>query len=251
MVVSGITLFILTFKYYRKSSFSASERVLLSLIVVIYAHSITIDILPFTKLARTHFVVYPLIIIVFVVSFHYLMSRLEGHLKRTKSYLIAFGWGACAFIIMSNIAFSKEMIYTRKYTADYLTSLPAETRFYMLGRDNHKYYITTWLGLPVKKIDRIDQINDNKHADNSLVAIIIGPHGENSGRSILRHSVLADFKLTNIVKPKVAKELKLPYYAYFPSFLFEEEISQALFFAGETPDYKADNMQITVWLMGE
>ncbi len=249
VVVSGITLFFLAFKYYKKSPFSAFEKVLMSLIVVIYAHSIAIDILPFTKLARTHFVVYPLIIIVFLVSFYYLMSQLEHHLRRIKPYLIVFALGACAFIIMLNIAFSKEMIYVRKYTADYLTSLPAETQFYMLSQDIHADSIKYWLGLPIKKIDRISQINDNKHS--GFIAIIIGPHGKDSGKSILRHSTFDDFILTDVVKPKGVKEVKLPYYAYFPSFLFEEEISQALFFAGKTPDYKADNMQITVWLIGE
>jgi len=249
VLVSGISLFFLAFKYYKKKLFSAFERVLMSLIVVIYAHSITIDILPFTKLARTHFVVYPLIIIVFVVSFYYLISQLEDHLKRIKPYLIVFGLGACAFIITLNLAFSKEMIYVRKYTADYLTSLPADTEFYMLSGDNHADYIKYWLGLSIKKIDKISQITDTKNS--RLIAIIIGPHGKDSGRSILKHSTFDDFILTEVVKPKGVKEVKLPYYAYFPSFLFEEEISQALFFAGETPDYKADNMQITVWLMGE
>ena len=250
VVISGITLFFLAFKYYKKSQFSTFEKLIMSLIAVIYAHSITIDILPFTKLARIHFVVYPLIIIVFVISFYYLMSQLENYLKRIKPYLIVFCLGACAFIITLNIAFSKEMIYVRKYMADYLTSLPANTQFYMLSRDIHADYIKSWLGLPIKQIDRISQINHNKH-NNGLIAIIIGPHGKDSGKSILKHSTLDDFKLTDVVKPKGVKELKLPYYAYFPSFLLEEEISQALFFAGETPDYKADNMLITVWLMGE
>jgi hypothetical protein len=55
VIVSGITLVCFAFKSYKKSKFSAIEKVLISLIVVIYAHAIAIDILPFTKLARTHF----------------------------------------------------------------------------------------------------------------------------------------------------------------------------------------------------
>jgi len=247
VIVSGITLASFAFKFYKKSKFSAFEKVLISLIVVIYAHAIAIDILPFTKLARTHFPVYPLIIMVLVISTHHLISHTTHYLTRLKPYLIALTLTACAFIITSNITFAKEMIQVRKYPADYLTSLPV-TQLYLLNQDSHADFIKIWLfGLPIKKVNTIKKIK-NKH--QGTIAIIIGPHGEQSGKSMLGHSTLNDFifKL-DAVKPKGAKELKLPYYAYFPSFLLEEEISQALFLAGKSPNYKADNMQMTVWLI--
>jgi hypothetical protein len=38
----------------------------------------------------------------------------------------------------------------------------------------------------------------------------------------------------------------LPYYMHYPPFLLEEEISQALYFSGNIPDYKMPEMGITI-----
>jgi hypothetical protein len=65
--------------------------------------------------------------------------------------------------------------------------------------------------------------------------LLLGPTGPGSGNSILDAAVLPDFT------PRLAKDIRdritfLPYYAFHPPFLFEEETCQALYFSGQTPD---------------
>ena len=46
-----------------EEKFLQKEKILFVLLAIIWIHLVTIDILPFTKLGRTHFVVYPMLIL--------------------------------------------------------------------------------------------------------------------------------------------------------------------------------------------
>jgi hypothetical protein len=223
------------------------EKILFSLILIIYFHTIIIDLLPFTKLARTHFPAYPLLVIAFVALIDYLFKKYSTTFPKFKVSFHIFCFIIVMSIIWAGVGFCSEMRYSKQFSAEYLNRLSLDTELYMLDRDVHRDYIKAWLGRDVVGIGNIDDIYKNR---GKKVALIIGPHGALSGRSILKHSTLDDFSLENmdIYKPEGAIEIKLPYYAYFPSFMLEEEISQALYLSGDIPYYKSDNMKITVWI---
>jgi len=248
-ILMAILIIIRKYQSGKKIIFSLSEKVLFILVAVILLHSVTIDVLPFTKLGRTHFVVYPIFIIATTAMFHLLIS---GYLYRYKRYLYVLCFTLLTFVVVENVSFSSEMIHARMDFPSYLTSIhPKVQRLYMLKEDVHTSFIKGWLKdfnievLPISKLEQA--LLEDKNA-----ALIIGPMGKDSGISVLRHSTLSDFTIENIDNYKSlrnAKKMTFPYYAYFPSFLFEEEISQALYFLGKVPDYEQDSKKLKLLLI--
>lgn len=76
---------------------------------------------------------------------------------------------------------------------------------------------------------------------------VLGPTGAGSGMSILRHCILPDQVDEARTAPSGVEVLKLPYFAYFPPFLLEEEVCQTLYFSGRVPHYAAEGLQVEVW----
>jgi len=121
---------------------------------------------------------------------------------------------------------------------------------YVLLEDSHASFLSRWLeGFNVDMVSM--ESLENVIASNERVGLIVGPNGADSGISILTHSTLQDFyvgKLYDYKFTKKAQKVTLPYYAYLPSFLLEEEVSQGLYFMGKTPDYRADSKNLTLLL---
>lgn len=215
---------------------------MLSLLGMILTHTIVLDLLPFTKLGRTQFPLFVLVIIA--------LSQLYAEFPYGK--LI----GERIFLLFIFIALPLELsasVHTwqaRRATVSELNRLPANTSFFVLNEDPHHDFITNWLQY-VRKYS-IPQANIPLMVQSSKmqpVALIIGPTGPNSGKSVLRNSIMDDFYFSlppNIgIIPQSVK--KLPYYAHYPLFMMEEETSQCFFFRHQIPDYRSPESQLTVY----
>lgn len=233
-------------------SHSSLEKILFSLVAIIYLHSILIDVLPFSKLSRAQFPIYPIVIVAIVMIVYYFLINLSYVSRVWKFCLYTICFIFLILAVITNIKFFAEMASAKQFGANYLTRLSYSTDLYILRADPHAKFIKAWLDLDIKEIDNLNQIEART---KKKIALIIGPHGEGSGKSISTPCILPDFLLDqlNIVKPQRAKEIYLPYYVHFPSFLFEEEICEALYLSGKTSDYSPNNrnLNITVWLWND
>ena len=233
-----------------KKKYNPQEKIILMFFAVVYLHSFFVDLLPFTKLGRTNFPAYPLAVIALAAAGSYLINYFINLNKINKFYLYSLVVFFITLVILSNINYCLAMINIRKHSGDYLSDLVSRADLYLLKNDIHAGAIKMWLNVKIEEIDTPEQIITRQGKETAL---IIGPHGFGSGKSLVRHSTAPDFIFNESVikKPIGAEEIKIPYYMYFPLFLFEEEVSQALYFSGESPDYKADNMKLTIWLWGK
>lgn len=75
---------------------------------------------------------------------------------------------------------------------------------------------------------------------------MIGPNGVNNG--ILNDFFVGKLERRYKLQEKI-KKIILLYYSHFPSFLFEKEICQGLYFEGKIPDYKADSKNLTLLIL--
>ena len=107
----------------------------------------------------------------------------------------------------------------------------------------------TWLkGFNVKEIKIEDLIHKVHSRKGQEIGLIMGPNGIGSGLSIMLHCTLNDF----LIKKQYEDYLQgaqritsLPYYSKFLSFLFEEEVCQALYFEGKVSN--SDEILLLIW----
>jgi hypothetical protein len=209
------------------------------LLAIIWLHLLIIDILPTTKLGRTHFVVYPLVIILISSSFSFMHRYINSSIvNRLLAGLIA------VVIVIANITFSGKLIYAKTAIPNYLetTYNPAIQDIFCVREDPHCLRIMPLLEdfNMRNEIDLETFIHEKLPNKKYPIGLILGPQGKDSGLSIMNHCVLNDFNIDKRYKKKLFKSAKasviLPYYSQFPSFLMEEEICQALFFEGKIND---------------
>jgi hypothetical protein len=208
------------------------------------------DILPFTRSARAYFVIYLIFLIVLVSMFYF------GILRSPRSYRKICLWISFIFLfaaVSANIKLSAELMYVTKYTPDFLKLNCPNMPICVLSGDPHAKYITLWLGndFDIEQL-AVDQ-TQAEFLRAKKCALVFGPTGPGSGCSILHHSCLGDYFITNLdsyVSDNKLIKITLPYYAYFPTFLLEEEISQALYFSGKIPDYRTESKNLTLLLYG-
>jgi len=183
--------------------------------------------------------------------------------KKYKIYILILFSFLVIFSTSQNVLFSSAMITSKQAASQYLKKIPSNFKtLYLLGeKDPHIYaYIYSQGFIPYYLHStrfRTQEVGVEEFADilrkQENVALIVGPHGKNSGRSILFRSNLPDYPfdeeefLKSISKPFSAR-ITLPYFAYFPSFIMEEELSQALYFSGRTPDYRDPSKNLTLYL---
>lgn len=213
----------------------------LTLLGIVLLHSVALDLLPFTKLGRSHFPVFPLTITALSLMYATLQSG-RGLAK----------WLFLAFILTAiplEVATSTRTWQARREAPAQLDRLPSGTALAVLQEDPHHEFIAGWLAYSeVYTISRVD-IPQVVQALTTPLVLIIGPTGPNSGKSILRHSIMDDFYFAlppDIgTMPKMVK--KLPYYAHYPLFMMEEENSQCFFFRHQVPDPADPRSQLTVY----
>lgn len=234
-------LFVTLFKWKIILQQGRQGRLLLVLMGTIVLHSIVIDLLPFTKHGRAQFPLLPLSI---VASF--LLCAILPVARKTGTLLVII------FILIAvplEISTSARTWQVRRTAPNRLAQLQKNTIFLVLKNDPHHEFIVDWLtGSNVHPVDPAN-IHNLIQSSARPVALIVGPTGPNSGKSILNGSLMDDFYFTmppgiSTIKPEV---IKLPYYAYYPFFMLEEENSQCFFFRRQTPDYRSAESQLTVY----
>lgn len=251
-IIVSLFIFLLIQKqaFLEKITFLKEEKIVIALLLILFLYFLFMDILPFTKSARAYFIIYPIFLVVLVSMFYFGTLRLSYPYRKIWFWILAILLLAA---VSANIKFSSELMYVTKYTPNFLSLNCPNMSICVLRGDSHAKYITLWLG---NDFD-IELINSDQTKAEFLrakkCALVIGPTGPGSGCSILYHSCLADYSITNLDSYVTANKLKriiLPYYAYFPSFLLEEEISQALYFLRQVPNYKTESKNLTLLLYG-
>lgn len=252
--------------------------VVLAMFVVL--HALLIDLLPSTKLARAHFPVYPVSMIVIGIT-GFLMYRWMQELIKEKRSLITILLSA-AFIAMSyeGVRLSAETRHVRITAAEHINELRGKSRLYVLQNDSHQLQMRTtfdWqyynigphtisergesiVELVARNSEKDRMINvitakdllallTKPHQDS--IVLLLGPYGYGSGSSVAVHAAGGDFYPgqyldSNLLNPLIKETKVLSYYMHYPPFLMEEEINQALYFLGKIPDYRGLSMGITL-----
>lgn len=220
--------------------------VMLALLVALYA--LLIDVLPFATLGRYQFVIYPVTIVVICGVSFYLLRAIQTRAARAFSTAVALL--LTGLVLTSNVSNSSELIEARKTIVNTITRYSGDLDIYILNEDPHRHHLVRSLNSPeltvsITKIDLADFIKVLKNPGRSphRPALLLGPRGQDSGKSAILHTT--DFYPDQIpdfsrVENAARKKVSMLYYAYYPTFLMEEEVNQALYFAGKTPVHKKD-----------
>lgn len=248
--------------------------VVLSMFVVI--HALLIDFLPSTKLARAHFPVYPVSLALICIADFLIYRWIAETYGATRALRMLL---SVAFIAMiyEGAHQSMETRRVRTSTSEYLNELRGKTKLYVLRNDSHELEMRFSFDWQLYRLDpptvsaqgrrqvnmtprigswdRLIHVIEARDFSPMLVkphqdsiVLLLGPYGYGSGLSLANKSdfypgEFLDFKLLD----RLIKETKvLPYHMHYPPFLLEEEINQALYFLGKTPDYRLPSMGITL-----
>jgi len=218
----------------------------LILAAICLAHAVIIDLLPTTKLGRAHFHVTPFLTLFLVVAPCHLLSRLASE-KAKGVWRQAY----CGLLILAMAMSAMKSLTTRAVRFSlpgYLASSPALQHLYLLREDPHANYIGLWLDdqrLTTVPASAISAIINGESARGAKGALLVGPNGPGSGNSILEQSTMADFNLP-LPPAQMEGAAHFPYYSFYPPFLFEEEICQSLYAAGQTPAHNNPGSTIKV-----
>ncbi len=217
-------------------------RSLALLFGLVWVHALAVDLSPFTKLGRTHYVVYPIAILCTVCAFVFYFTLVGG--DKAKRRLCWLGLCLVLGFTFARNALTNVQIYQAKQLApQYLRKFPP-TQFYALRSDPHAQMIQRWSGLPIQLIESPKEIVKSPDRQSAL---ILGPSGEGSGKSVLHDGNAKDFKVPPFDTSNAIVK-RLPYYSSLPTFLMEEEIVQAFFFMGSVPRNLSDEAGLTIWI---
>lgn len=228
------------------------RKFLAGMLFIVVAHAILIDLLPTTKLARSQFAIYPLTVVVMCLAGYILFQGLFRRTGRAPAAGILMV--AVAVIVYEGTTQAAETVRVKTSLVKRVAELrQATTDLYVLCDDPHYPVLLTTLNWNKPDSEWVRVVNLDELVDRVSLArgkreigLIIGPHGAGSGRSVAHHSSLPDFNLAEIpgfdyVAALSSGKEEFPYYMYYPPFLLEEEVSQALYFAGLSPDYRRDS----------
>ncbi|MBI3575440.1 MAG: hypothetical protein HY083_07300 [Gammaproteobacteria bacterium] len=251
VVASSVAFFVRR----QRASYDKSLRVLLLMFVVVSVYPLLIDILPFTKLGRAHFVIYPFVILVIVVCGDLLVKHLVNRSFVSLRYVIAALICLIGVALYEGIKTVTDTIIVRRTLNTALTQLPAVYETYVLHQDPHAKYLIQILNynrsaenrkrLRAVNFSEFERMYGKSSGHAVRYALLVGPRGERSGNSVLYHGCLPDFRpeaspAFRLLLSRALKTVSIPFHAYYPPYLMEEEISQALYFEGKVPDYKGD-----------
>lgn len=223
----------------------AGHRVTAVLLLAVWLHMLAVDWGPSTKLARTHFVIFPVMIVALTSAGYRIFQAVPVHVKR---FLAVAVFAALAWIVCVNGAMCRSLVHAKAYTPAWLRSLAASgggLKIYLLEEDSHADSLAGWLqeDFPVEKIRQSDLAG----IDFTHGCLLLGPRGGGSGLSILSNCCLDDFKpkgIEDIPAVKGFARVLLPYYAYFPTLLLEEETCLGFYFRDSRVDYLSDEKQL-------
>ncbi len=249
------------------------------LVAFVVLHAILVDLLPFTKLARAHFPVYPVSVAVICIAGFQMYGRSR---EKTGERRALFALLLIAFMAMlyEGMHLSAETRSVRITAAKYVNDLRSTSELYVLQNDPHQLQMRTTFDWQLYQfgphatsgpshdfVDLVPRLGDQNHLIRLIsatkfsallakphrdnIVLLLGPYGPGSGLSVAVYAMTRDFYPGAILDFKSlvsqAKEVKvLPYYMHYPPFLLEEEICEALYFDGKIPDYRNPSMGITV-----
>lgn len=228
------------------------RKTMFVLLLIVGVHALMIDLLPFTKLARTHFVIYPPTVLVVAVVGHALYARYARAHRHAGVVAISAIGIVAAGMVSAGWQRIAETVHVRSALVERIAALRTKHRMYVLLEDPHRKALLTTLNWRAADGDKIRAIGFEEFYrlaksghDAQGPILVVGPHGPRSGISGARHSALPDFDVSGFLGFADLRRLikateRVEYYMYHPPFLLEEEVSQAYYFAGMTPDPKAD-----------
>lgn len=216
-------------------------NLLIILVTILLFHVIILDILPYTKHGRAQFPLMPILLMTLAIIYANFPAG-----KKIGT------WIFIAFMLISvplEIAATVQTWKVRKTAPSALQALPDGTRIYFVEEDPHYQFVELWLGFDniyIIKRSELPYIIKNR---TTPIALIIGPTGLNSGKSILSCCILDDFYFTlpKEIGIHTSSVLTIPYYSYYPFFMMEEENSQYFFFNHMVPDSKAIQSHLKVY----
>jgi|GEM_PF-3931647 len=233
------------FAFRRWNELGRRQRAIFAILLIVWAHSALVDILPSTKLARTHFPVFPLAVIATAGCAHILY----GALRRVRYRLLFL---SCAGVLLAcsawqGVALSSRIFHIRTDAPKYLQRYFNDRTVYLLEEDDHSGMLDDWLRYDC----RIKVISKNSletiDFSGGQAALLLGPRGAGAGKSILSNYSLGDFYADDILRqPRIAALSRkvLPYYAYFPVFQFEEESCLGAYFSLSRIDDSQDEKNL-------
>lgn len=221
------------------------DNAIVSFHILIWSSVIVIAYLALSKVARIYFFLYPSLIIIISCMLHSLATRFPCR-WRWCFFSLCLLWSLP--IIAINIKLCSEIRRVRLYTPEFLKKISPPMQLYVLKEDIHGWFISKWLEdfniktIPLKDLEHTVSTPKN-------IGFLIGPSGKDSAKSVIcfwwaPHDFIID--LDNYEFIKTAQKVVLPYYAYFPIVLMDQEVFQRLYFMGKVTDYKSDEKNITL-----
>jgi hypothetical protein len=217
----------------------------------LWAEIIFIDIPATTKLGRHEFLWFPGVCLFIALALRWLASLLPANRQWLTPFCVAVILGGSG---IEGISRSYDLWRERQ-------ALPLELKRHhpdlatlcLLAQDPHAKFFAFWLSdWRIAGIDEGNLVAAAKSDPSREFAIVIGPSGIGSGRSILQNGSLPDFETTVVDSAKANGAIVqvLPYYAFNRPFCLEEAITQGLFYEGRLPDPSKDpskNLRLIYW----
>ncbi len=234
-------------------------RAIDAVFIMAVGHALLIDIAPTTKLARSHFVAYPLLIIAVAAAAGVLTRS-----TRNRRWASAMA-GAMLILFLTaaseNLNLIVQLRSAKQSAFDAIQRLGPEP-VYFVGNEAERTVLNFVLQhagpaqgatkslFPMQTEQFATVMNQARQSRLRVrkISVIIGPNGVGSGRSIRQQCTLPDTPEVRTRAPEDMQAIRLPYYTYFPAFLFEEEICEALYFRGEAPDFRRQDLGLTLWI---
>ena len=192
--------------------------------------------MPTTKLARTHYLAFPLICLLIALSCFWLWERL----RQERCAWLAAGMAGTLLVAASEGLYQSHRSWEARFSLpNFLErTLPEVKTVLLLGQDPHAYWLGQWLA--AWRVGGVDMrtFNPRDPRITEPVALVIGPSGVNSGNSLVRHGCLPDFLFspTDYAQQLQAQIRTLAYGTYNPAFCMEEENMEGLLAEGKVPD---------------
>jgi hypothetical protein len=244
------------------------------LAIFVVLHALLIDVLPSSKLARTHFPVYPVSMAIVGVAGFEAWRRSAGSARRS-GLLVALLLAAFAAIAYDGIRQSAETRHVRTALIREVDASRGSFQWFVLQEDKHR--MDMWLSLNWRLLDTsvspqnpgVLQVAPKPGAEGRIVGVLeaaelqalvrqpggkpfgllLGPRGPGSGLSLAMDGTLEDFfpeRLLDLgsLQARVREATVIPYYMHYPPFMMEEGVREALLFSGRIPNYRKPEMGV-------
>jgi hypothetical protein len=211
----------------------------LSICAFLFAlHSLLVDLLPFTKLGRTQFTVFPLFVALGSTGMILWSTEKKKFRPVLRPILLAI-FLAC---ICANVAQTVSTRFSKRGLSEMAKNIPVGDRIYVLQPDLHAWHFQEALRRPLHVLNGVTLPPERGW-------LIVGPHGKASGRTVLRNSAVSDwlFQEDLLLQNGWKAVGSAPFYAYNKAFSMEAELSQTLFFKGYFDELPLTQLGVTLY----